>query len=294
MNIVDVASKYFKVKKNSHNSWIIEGSEYDSVVLYPETDTYHRFSNGETGNIYKFLKNIVKLHPSECAQYSSQQSAEISLTDRLRKSLSTDKTEEQRAGYDYYEFIGKRGYNQYIASRNISEETANYYQLEVSGADVLFPLYNENLHRIGSIRRSAYAQNKSDRYRTLILHGYDKPCVWDFREVAKLTPDKIVVLVEGTWSAMRIKQVVGELYPVVPLATMGANIQSKLFNYIYENRIIAILDDDKGGEQYKKQLQVARAKRIMVEEVTLNYKGKLIYIDDISDEQMLKLFSRII
>ena len=294
MNIVDIANQYFNLKRNSHNSWIIDGDKFNSVVLFEDSNTYHRFSSGETGDIYKFMRHIVGLSHEQCKDYASvsKDDTEPSLLETLRSSLKSE-VKEERVGYDYQEFIGRPGYNQYIASRNISEETAKHYGLEIDGADVLFPLYNNKLHRVGSIKRFAYAQTTADRYRTFLLQGHDKPCFWDFREILNLSPDKIVVLVEGTWSAMRIKQVVGNLYPIVPLATMGAGIQPVVFDYIYESKVIAILDNDTGGERYKRQLQIARSKGIMVQEVTLNNKGQNIYVDDLTDSQMLKLFKKI-
>lgn len=290
-SIVDVASKYFTLKRNSQNSWIIDGDKFNSVVLFEDTNTYHRFSSGETGNIYKFLRNIVGLRHEDCQEFE-QGDVEQSLLEVLRKSLKSE-TKQERSGYDFEEFIGKVGYNAYMQSRNINIETAKYYNLEIDGPDVIFPLYDYKLHRVGSIRRFANAQNKADRYRTFLLHGHEKPCIWDFREIEKLSPDKIVVLVEGTWSAMRIKQVVGHL-PIIPLATMGAEIKLEVFDYIYESRIIAILDNDTGGERYKKQLRIARKRGIMIQEVELNNNGQNIYVDDLTDKQMLKLFRNIV
>ncbi len=291
MNIVNIASQYFNLKKNSHNTWSLE--EHDSVILFEETNTYHRFSNGETGDVYKFLRNIVGLtHDQAKEYYNDSAERKASLLETLRRTQKVQKIDED-SGYEYHEFVGKPGYNQYIESRNISKTIAEFYNLEIDGDDVLFPLYDDNLKRIGSIKRFAHAKHKNDRYRTYILHGYDKPCCWDMRQLVNLTPNQIVVLVEGTWGVMRIKQVVGHL-PIVPIATMGTNIKPELFDYINRNRIIAILDDDTGGERYKKQLQMQRNKGKMIQEVTLNNNGKNIYVDDLSDRQILKLFNNLL
>jgi len=290
-SIVDVASQYFQIKRNSHNSWIIDEEQFNSVVLFEDNNTYHRFSSGETGDIYKFLVNIVGLKPNEAVEFRGDVQREKSLLEVLHKSLKEQKKSE-RVGYDYEEFIGRPGYNAYVESRNITESTARFYGIEIDGPDVLFPLFNDRMKRVGSIKRHAYAATKADRYRTFLLHGHDKPCCWDFRQMLQLTPDTTVVLVEGTWSAMRIKQVCGH-FPIVPFATMGAAIQPELFDYIYQNKIVAILDDDTGGERYTRQLQVARKKGIIVTEVKLNNKGQNIYVDDLTDSQMLKLFSKL-
>lgn len=291
MNIVNIASQYFNLKKNSHNTWSLE--EHDSVILFEETNTYHRFSNGETGDVYKFLRNIVGLtHDQAKEYYNDSAERKVSLLESLRRTQKVQKIDED-SGYEYHEFIGTPGYNRYIECRNISKSIAEFYNLEIDGDDVLFPLYDDTLKRIGSVKRFANAQHKNDRYRTYILHGYDKPCCWDMRQLANLTPNQIVVLVEGTWGVMRIKQVVGHL-PIVPIATIGTNIKSELFDYINRNRIIAILDDDTGGERYKKQLQIQRNKGRMIQEVILNNSGKNIYIDDLSDRQIIKLFNNLL
>lgn len=290
MNIVDIASQYFTIKKNSHNTWSLE--EHDSVILFEDTNTYHRFSNGDTGDVYKFLRNIVGLSHEQAKDYYHDPTEKtVSLLEALRRTQKKEKKDED-SGYEYQEFVGKPGYNKYIQSRNINIETAKFYDLEIDGDDVIFPLFNSDLKRVGSIKRFAHAQNKNDRYRTYILHGYEKPCCWDMRQLVDITPDKFVVLVEGTWGVMRIKQVVGHL-PIVPIATMGTNIKPELFDYINRNRIIAILDNDTGGDRYKKQLQNARNEGKIITEVTLSNKNHNVYIDDLTDSQIEKLFKRL-
>lgn len=293
MNIVDVASKYFEVQPNGSKAYSIVGNKYDSIVLFPETNTYHRFSNSDTGGIYKFLRKYVGLTHEEAKTYDASGGVvKASLLESL-KNTTKSHTERPSDGYDFVEFVGKPGYNDYIKSRNVDEEIAKRYGLEIDGPDVLFPLYNDSYKRIGSIRRYAYAKNKDDRYRTFILHGHDKPCCWDLRMLADIKPNQVVVLVEGTWSVLRIAQVVGSMYPIVPVATMGTNLQPALFNYVDRNKIIAILDNDTGGQRYKKQLQIQRQKGKIIQEVVLNNKGANIYVDDLTDRQMLTLFKKI-
>jgi len=288
MKIVDVAKQYFNVKRNSYNTWVIVGPKYDSVVLYEDNDTYCRFSTGETGDIYTFLRRIVGLQHADSVKIYDP---DAKLTPTLSEVLKPTKSKIIEAeGFDYQEFVGKVGYNAYIASRGISPETAAHFELEVDGPDVLFPLYNDTFKRIGSIKRNAYPQTKADRYRTMMLHGHVKPCCWDLRKLAALKPDDVVILVEGTWSVMRIWQVVGHL-PILPVATMGTALQPELFDYIGRNRVVAILDNDTGGERYRRQLHQQRCRGKMVHEVTLNNHGQNLYVDDLSDEQMKKLFS---
>lgn len=292
--IIDIASQYFPLKRNSHNSWQIDDPNYDSVILFEDSDTYHRFSSGETGNVYKFLSNIVGLDNAQILALGVEgKTPNLSYSAKMRKFGRHNNVSIRSNDLEYNNIVGVVGYNDYMAQRHINQATAEKYALEIDGDNVLFPLYNNDLKRIGCIKRFAHARKKNDRYRTFILSGYDKPCCWDMVSLSTITPDKTIVLVEGTWSVLRIDQVVGSKYNILPLATMGTNIEKELFDYIYRNKVIAILDNDTGGNHVKNQLTKAQRNGMMVKTVEINVNGNNVYVDDISDTQMLKLFRSI-
>lgn len=294
MNLIDIASQYFTLKRNSSNSWAIDQSEFDSVILFESTNTYCRFSTGETGDVYYFLKNIVGLTTEQIAEYDlGHREVKLSYAAQMNKYLRKPNHSIRQNELDYHAIIGTPGYNDYIAQRNINEETAKKYGLEIDGPDVIFPLFDDNLNRIGCIKRFAYAEDKNDRYRTYVLSGHNKPYCWDMVSLSKLTTRTTVILVEGTWSVLRISQVVGDKYNILPIATMGTEIQQPLLDAISANRVIAILDNDTGGANVKKQLTKARNAGMLVTTVDINNRGKNVYIDDISDKQMIYLFSQI-
>lgn len=302
MDLIDIASEFYELKENSYNSFIIKDTVADSVVLFTDTQKYHRFSTGETGDVYQFLKNIVGLSDSEIQlKYDGQvvDTSELNLRNALMRALRKNNTHSVRDNeLSYTDVVGKVGYNEYIQSRNITEETANFYNIEVVGPDVLFPLFDTSLNRIGCIRRYAHAKTKADRYRTFILSGYNKPCCWSIPHLLNMNSDTTIVLVEGTWSAMRINQVVGPLYNILPIATMGTELNDDLFQLIAGRKVLAILDRDLGGNRVENQL-ITVAKRGILKVNIIDLKNskqrdnKPVYIDEINDTQMLKLFRSI-
>lgn len=298
MNIIDIAKGYFDLDNKGNGIYQIKNpsGEFDSVVLWETTNSYHRFSTGKSGGIYEFLKYIVGLPESEInEQYGILE--EDSLIKKLKATVKRNKLD---TGLSIQDVVFQQGYNKYIESRMISEETAKYYNLEVNGEDAIIPLYNVNNNRIGSLYRHSNPDSKGDRYRTLLVSNFEKPCVWPFPELYKRNSDSIIVLVEGAWSAMRIKQVMSKhIGTILPLATLGTNVTDELKQYLYEFRIISILDDDTGGQHVQQELQRWQKDGIKVE-VYLPVINRLSevnntsgYIDDLSDIKLLNLFKKI-
>ena len=295
MNIVDIAKQYFNLdsKGNGVYQIINPTGEFDSVVLWEATNSYRRFSIQKSGGPREFLKYVVGLSDAEIEeQYGLI--GEDSLIRTLRKRKHHEKND---TGYSLQDIIFTPGYNQYIESRMVSKETAEYYHLEINDNDVAIPLYNTT-QRIGSLYRNSHPDLKGDRYRTLLAGNNEKPCVWSFQELKKRKADTIIILVEGAWSVMRIHQVIKPYLPnILPLATLGTNITDELRDYIYEFPIIAILDNDTGGEHVAKQLMEWQKQKIKVE-IYLPTIDKLsntssTYVDDLNDKMLIRLFKMI-
>lgn len=291
MNIITIAKQYFKLEDKGNGIFQIVNptGQFDSVVLWEHTNSYRRFSKSVSGGVKEFLKYIVGMSESEI----QSEYGDIG-DDNLVKSLRHFDKTKMDTGYSLQDIIYTEGYNQYIQSRMISEETAKYYHLEVNGHDAIIPLYDNQFKRVGSLYRNSSPLIKGDRYRTQLAGTNEKPCVWPFTELKKLKRNSVIVLVEGAWSVMRVHQVIGVYLPnILPLATLGTNISEELKDYLYDFPIISILDDDTGGKHVADTLIKWKRKNI---EIYNPYFGSLLqsnqssYIDDLDDKKLLSLF----
>ena len=295
MNIVEIARQYFQLESKGNGIYQIinPSGEFDSVVLWEETNTYRRFSISKSGGIREFLKYIVGLPDNEIeADYGNVEQ------DNLVKALRRYSKTKQDTDYSLQDIIYEPGYNSYIESRMISEKTAAYYNLEINGKDVSIPLYNRTKNRVGSLYRNANPDLKGDRYRTQLAGNNEKPCVWPFPELYKMKGNTKVVLVEGAWSVMRVHQVIKPLYPnILPLATLGTNLTSELKEYLQDFPVIAILDDDIGGNGVSNTLRKWRNSKMKIEMYLPTWSAlsnvQSSYVDDLSDRALIKLFAHI-
>ncbi|HNS41445.1 MAG TPA: hypothetical protein PKN22_01700 [Taishania sp.] len=297
MNIVEIAEKYFKVNKQGNGTYRLStpDGKFDTVVLWEATNSYHRFSTGYSGGPFQFLKYIVGLNDDEIKEEYGESFVENALV----KALTESHFSKSDTGYTLQDVVFELGYNEYIKSRNISKETAEYFNLEVSDKDVIIPLYDRNKRRIGSLVRNHNPKVKGDRYRTMLIGSNEKPCVWSFSELYKIQANSIIILVEGAWSVMRIHQVIKPLIPnILPIATLGTNIHDELKQYIYDYPIISILDDDEGGNHVHNILQQWKKEKINVKTYIPTFsivsKVSSSYVDDISDKMLIELFRKII
>lgn len=291
MNIVTIAKQYFQLEDKGNGIFQIVNptGQFDSVVLWEHTNSYRRFSKSVSGGVKEFLKYIVGMSESEI----QSEYGDIG-DDSLVKSLRHFDRTKMDTGYSLQDIIYTEGYNQYIESRMISEDTAKYYHLEVNGHDAIIPLYDNQFKRVGSLYRNSSPLVKGDRYRTQLAGTNEKPCAWPFTELKKLKRDSVVVLVEGAWSAMRLHQVVVPYLPkLLPLATLGTNITQELKDYIYEFPIICLLDDDTGGKHVSETLIKWKRKDIEIYNPyfsNLAQSNQSSYIDDLDDKKLLSLF----
>lgn len=294
MNIVEVAQQYFDLSSKGNGVYQIVNPTggFDSVVLWESTNSYCRFSTMKTGGPREFLKYIVGLSDDEIGE-------EVENDDELLKLLKHHDKQKNDTGYSLLDIVYQQGYNEYIASRGINKDTAVRYNLEVMGNDVIIPLYDRSCDRIGSLVRNSNPEVKGDRYRTLLVGNKEKPCIWPFPDLIKSNQDSIIVLVEGAWSAMRIHQIIKPKMPqLIPLATMGTNLTEELRDITIDVPIICILDNDTGGKKVESTLSLwKREKSIEIYKPTFKslaaQNESSPYVDDFSDENLLRLFRMI-
>lgn len=291
-NLVEIAREYFQLKEIGNDIYqvVTESGKFDSIVIWGGNNSYFRYSNRMGGGPREFLKYIVGLPDNEIDV------KEPTEADKLVAALRKTERVRMDTELSLQDVVGKPGYCTYIASRNISEETAAYYHLEIAGDNVHIPLYDEWNKRVGSIVRNAHAKSKGERYKTHLVGTNPKPCVWRFIDLANYRKlSTTIVLVEGAWSVMRIHQVLGDKLDIIPVATLGTALTDELFQYLSNKKIICILDDDTGGKKVEKQLiewqKVNKEIEIYVPKIVKSDASAM--VDDLSDDDLLTLFRKI-
>ena len=301
INILELAQEYLpnKLEKFAPNRYRLiplSGSELDSVVIFVETNSYFRFSNRKGGGPREFLQYIVGMTQEEIEDIlgdNYDNDTSLLTWHNLVTHVSNQKSETELSLQDV---VGAKTYHPYIKQRGINEKTSQYYGLEIKHNNVYIPLWNEDVQRVGSIIRNTHAQSKGDRYTTKLVGTHVKPSLWPFFALHKLRGDTIIILVEGAWSVMRIHQVIGQrTLNIVPIATLGTHLAKSVFNYLYEYPIIAILDNDTGGERIAEQLRQFEAKGMSIEMYLpeLDNDNNAQYVDDMTDKQLQQFFNNI-
>ena len=59
VNILDLAQEYFSLKRKGNCYQIeSENGQFDSVMIYPETNSFYRWSRAEGGDVIKFVTEL--------------------------------------------------------------------------------------------------------------------------------------------------------------------------------------------------------------------------------------------
>lgn len=291
MNMISLVSEYYPLYHHNANNWRIakDGEPLDSLVIFGNTNSWYRYSTQQSGGPKQFLTQIIGLSYSEANDIVGEDE------DNTLLKFQSPTAHEHHTGLSLRDVCGEPGYNKYINSRMISEDTAKYFGLEVDFVgNVYIPLYDTQ-KRIGSLMRRTDTNEKHLKYRFLMCDGFVRPFCFDMPLLQERNGNSIVVLVEGCWSLMRIHQVVKPLYPnLLPIATIGTNLTEDLYSYIYDLPIYAILDDDEGGKTYTEQLNQWRNRGANIEILQpKDSRGFSIYPDDLTDKQLKTLFNTI-
>lgn len=217
--IVDLAQQQFKVVVVSNN--ILTTTEHDSLRIWSNKNRWWWYSKNVGGGVKEWLEYFN--HPPEDYEIYSD---ELDLTIKNNDSY-----------FDYDIFIeigmGRLGYNEYIASRNITKETAAHFKLEIKNNNIIIPI-NKNKRRIGSLIRLT---SGPVRYQKILQE--ELPVFWNL----PIDINKPTFIFEGAWSVMRWWQVLGNDYNY--LATLSFAATQHHFEYLSGlNNIIWCLDND--------------------------------------------------
>lgn len=224
IDIVDLIGQSYTIVDHSSNTK--STLEHDSLVIWPESNSYHWFSRGIGGGPYHWLKYEIGMPEKEIEDYLEE------------SSIFTVYQQEQTFAKSFP--LGHKRYHKYIASRNITEQTATFFGLEVWNENILIPLYNLKNQRCGSMIRDIHTNAQHLKYRKII--SSEPTNLWPY-EFLKKRFDVPVFIFEGAWSVMRWYQVVGE--SIVPLALLGTNANNdtmELLNNV--DNVTFIIDND--------------------------------------------------
>lgn len=208
-------------------------SEHDSLIIWPETNTFFWYSKRIGGGPYQWMKDVLVLPYTEMDAYVEELEEFVPPAEELEFMLRYP--------------VGNVGYNSYIKSRNVTMETANRYRLEVWGENVIIPMYGIRGFRAGSLVRRYDTDIQWLKYRK---YQSSEICnLWPYTDLSTIF-DKPVFVFEGAWSAMRWHQVTnGEITTLALIGTNANDDTLELLNNVENVRFI--LDNDpesKAGE----------------------------------------------
>lgn len=273
ISIVDLVGMDYRLKQHTQNT--LTTVEHDSLIIWPETNSFTWFSRNVSGGPYVWMRYILELSEVEIDDYLD--GVDIGLL-----TLSKYATE-----FEVRFPIGTKEYCEYFEKRNINRETALHYGLEVYRNDVIIPLYDSFGKRCGSLLRKTDTNDLSKKYRKIIA---DTPCdLWPYKSLM-LRYDKKVLVFEGAWSVMRWHQVLGD--EIIPLALIGTNIGDRVTSILNGADVTFVLDND---EKSKAGLNVY--KRIKSQLGYKHQKWNFLlppkYPDEMSDDEIKIIMNEI-
>ncbi len=245
VSIQDVISRYSNLQFNRNNQTCcpFHKEKSPSFTIYPETNSFHCFGCGESGDAITFVQKIKNLQPIEAAQ---------TLIDDFKLNIRPDnlklqKREEANKIKSYIEKCEKDLYKtDYLRKRHITDETAKRFHCgyDVEKNAVVFP-YTSKLN---------YFQRRTVKYKSFYKPSTDivgaEPI---FNEnILKDNSVDPVFVVESPICAMSIAQYGGKA-----IALGGKNGGTKLIEYAKKNKIIIPLllcfDEDGNEDTIKAQ-----------------------------------------
>lgn len=284
MNILDVASEDFPLKQVGRGIWAVDTKgAFDSIRIWPETNTWHRFSRGIGGTVRHWLSHIRHYSQDEINEICGQEKVKSTLIEYLEKqNYSND------SNVEFNQIIGAKTYNSYIASRGVTKEVAAKYSIEVSGDNALFPMLDYDGNRIGALVRYAHAKQKGGRYRFYMLNNNPKPYFWPLPVLAQYSSNNVLCIVESTWSTCLLDQYISpHIANLMYGCVLGDDISELLIDNLRYAKVIFLLDDDAGGDFMEGKLI-----KFMLQNKRLSFEvyrpDK--YIDEMSQGEILELF----
>jgi len=254
--------------------------EHDSIRIWPDTNSYYRFSQGQGGGPLHWLITWRGLSFEEAKLFLEDYPEEL---DPLKKlDILSSSSKDLGQGLEPHHVYGNRIYHPYIEGRNISEETAKRYSLEVIQDSILIPI-NDSRGRCGAIIRNTQKEKK-DKYRKYFLR--EAPLLWPYDDWQNAKSSDTVFVFEGAWSVMRFYQVLHDKGNYVFLALLGAVADYKLISYLNGLNVIFVLDNDDAGKGMGQKLYQFEQKK-------WSMFMPNVYPDEMTDEQIVKFIEKV-
>lgn len=145
---------------------------------------------------------------------------------------------------------GAKKHHIYLTNRGVEHWVSEYFGLELArdehGEYILFPVCDLGGHRIGALFRNVQPKS-SMRYKKL---GKITP-LWPLPELRKVKEGEPIVIVEGAFSALRIKTVCPECKV---FSLFGARVPKGLLELVSPFNPVFIYDDDYAGRMAGQKL----------------------------------------
>lgn len=282
VNIMDLAQEYFSLKRKGNCYQIeSENGQYDSVMIYPETNSFYRWSRARGGDVIKFvteleIENIKdfreaviflqkRIDPSflEMPKKQVKEKKVLSKKERveiLEKNLIKDVNNKNAIAY----LINERGINKEIVYEGIRRENILQIKTENGTPGVAFIGRDDyNLLACVTIRG---INNNSNFKGELIGCDYSIGWRWhptDAEGNRYLNPEMPVVCFESyidMMSYMSLKEEFGERFNdgCTYIATGSATKYKAILEFAKENPSIKnyeiAFDNDTAGDLFSQKL----------------------------------------
>jgi DNA primase len=234
---------------------------------------------GETGNLIELVKRILNKNDFETLRFiASQETAALDNFDEMLSSMMEDKPEFEEFPQEtldrlHADLYGYKSARDYIESRGINKDSADYFKLGYSNAMnmVVTPVHSPDGVPIGIVGRSIEGKsfkNSTNLPKSKTLFNVHR---------AKKIGDQVII-VESNFDAIRIHQAG---FPNV-VATLGGFLspdQQKILNR-YFNKIVIMTDADNAG----RELGLSIANKLRMKDISwASYEYKKLYPHDAKD-----------
>jgi DNA primase len=123
--------------------------------------------------------------------------------------------------------------NEYLKSRNVSNETVKTFRIQENERGVIFPIYNADEMLVGCHVRQ---YKKFPKYLTF---GEKFP-IWP-KHVEPLSKDNTLI-VEGVFGVLNCYR-----HGIQAYAAIGAMIKKEIGNYVFQKQVLGFFDNDLAG-----------------------------------------------
>lgn len=274
LDVVEVIGQDLTLIRQSNNIYTTQ--EHDSLKIFVTTNSWYWFSRRVGGDAKFWLKYYREYDEYEYNDYLESHQYNTPNVEALFRNLWNNASID--SGIELRQLYGLREYHPYIANRNVSEATANRFNLEIINNNIALPMYNFKDERIGVVLRSTETNDKKLKYRKIFREK--APLLWPMKDWKRVTPDSKVYIFEGAWSVMRFWQTIQDDNYIF-LCLFGVATNQELLSYLNGlQNVTFVLDNDDTGKEMGKRLYYLNS----------DWKLKLpkTYPDEMTDEQIIK------